>query len=365
MSSNTIVDLIKETFSDWSEDNVPRLAAALAYYTVFAIAPLLVIAIAIAGLFLDRAAATNHISQQVSGVLGSTAGDAVNGMVEQASNRQGAGIVATIIGIVTLLFGASGVFGELQNALDTVWEVAPKPNQGILATIKQRFFSFGMVIGVGFLLLVSLVISTALGALTQFFGGTELTLLWKAINFVISFGVTTVLFALIFKVLPDAEVKWRDVWIGAVATALLFTIGKAVLGWYLGQQSTTSAYGAAGSFVALLLWVYYTAQILFLGAEFTQVYARSYGSKIVPTENAVPLTDEARAQQGMPRREQLNQTAGVQESALGKSQKASTPGIVRRQPTNTPSTQSTKKAGLGAVTAFLLGMVVAWRQKRK
>jgi membrane protein len=146
--SSSIMDLFKETFSDWSEDNAPRLAAALAYYTVFAIAPLLVIAIAIAGLFLDRAAATDQISQQVSGVLGSTAGDAVNGMVQQASSRQGTGIVATIIGIATLLFGASGVFGELQNALNTVWEVAPKPNQGLLATIKQRFFSFGMVLDV-------------------------------------------------------------------------------------------------------------------------------------------------------------------------------------------------------------------------
>jgi len=269
-------NLVKESFSEWSEDNVTRLAAALSYYTAFAIAPLLVIAIAIAGFFFGREAASNQIGQQVSGLLGQTAGNAVNEMVQRASANQGAGVAAAIIGIVTLLFGASGVFGELQSSLNTIWEVAPKPNQGILATIRQRFFSFAMVLGVGFLLLVSLAISAALGAIGQYLGGSEPTLIWKAINFAISFAVTTLLFALIYKVLPDVQIRWSDVWIGAVVTALLFTIGKAALGWYLGRSSTTSTYGAAGSFVALLLWVYYSAQILFLGAEFTHVWANRY-----------------------------------------------------------------------------------------
>jgi len=313
MNGATAFTLLKETFSDWSEDNATRLAAALAYYTAFAVAPLLVIAIAIAGFFFGDDAARNQIGQQVSGLLGQTAGNAVNDMVQRASANESGGIAATIIGIVTLLFGASGVFGELHNSLNTIWEVAPKPNQGFMATIKQRFFSFAMVLGAGFLLLVSLVISAALGALGQFFGGSEPTLIWKAINFIISFGVTTVLFALIFKYLPDAKVQWRDVWIGAIATALLFTIGKAALGWYLGRSSTTSTYGAAGSFVALLLWVYYSAQILFLGAEFTQVYAKAYGSKIQPAENAVPVTEEARAQQGLPAPAVLVATEAVQQ----------------------------------------------------
>jgi membrane protein len=363
MDTASVWNMIKATFADWSEDNATRLAAALAYYTAFAIAPLLVIAIAIAGFFLGREAATNQISGQVSGLLGQTAGDAVNGMVQAASNRQGSGIIATIIGIATLLFGASGVFGELQNALNTIWEVAPKPNQGIMATIKQRFFSFAMVAGVGFLLLVSLIVSAALGAIGHFFGGDNPTLIWSVINFVVSFGVTTLLFALVFKIVPDVKIQWSDVWIGAAATALLFTIGKAALGWYLGQQSTTSAYGAAGSFVALLLWVYYTAQIVFLGAEFTQVYARTYGSKIEPAENAVPLTEEARAQQGIPHKETLEEAAGLKERQVGGEDVSYSPGYAAERADDPQVAQAVKPAGAGAVAAFFLGLLVGRRQK--
>jgi membrane protein len=201
--------LVKGTFSDWSEDKAPRLAAALAYYTAFALAPLLLIAIAVAGLFFGREAASKQIGQQVSGVIGPTAGEAVNSMVAAAGANQGAGVVATIIGVATLLFAASGVFGELQDSLNTIWEVQPKPNQGIMATIKQRFFSFAMVLGVGFLLLVSLVLSAALAALGGLIGGEQAgeSLIWKTINFVVSFGVTTGLFALIYKILPDAKVQ--------------------------------------------------------------------------------------------------------------------------------------------------------------
>jgi membrane protein len=365
METASAWNMLKETFSDWSEDNATRLAAALAYYTAFAIAPLLVIAIAIAGFFLGREAATNQVGQQVSGLLGETAGNAVNEMVQTASNRQGSGIVATIIGIATLLFGASGVFGELQNALNTIWEVAPKPNQGFLATVKQRFFSFAMVAGVGFLLLVSMLVSTALGAVGRFFGGDDPTLIWSVINFVISFGVTTLLFALVFKVVPDVKIQWSDVWIGAAATALLFTIGKAALGWYLGRQSTTSAYGAAGSFVALLLWVYYTAQIVFLGAEFTQVYAKTYGSKIQPAENAVPLTEEARAQQGMPHKETLEEAAELKERQVSGEDASATPApsYAAERDSIAVEQRPVKPAGAGAVAAFFLGLLVGRRQK--
>jgi membrane protein len=367
MNVASMWDLIKATFADWSEDNATRLAAALAYYTAFAIAPLLVIAIAIAGFFLGREAATNQVGTQVSSLLGPTAGEAVNSMVEAASNRQGSGIVATIIGIVTLLFGASGVFGELQNALNTIWEVATKPNQGFLQTIKQRFFSFAMVAGVGFLLLVSLAVSAALGAIGQIFGGTEPTLIWKIVNFVISFGVTTLLFALIFKIVPDVKIQWSDVWIGAAATALLFTIGKAALGWYLGRASTTSSYGAAGSFVALLLWVYYTAQIVFLGAEFTQVYAKAYGSKIQPAENAVPLTEEARAQQGIPHTGTLEEAADLKERQVGGAEVSyAAERDAEPEATGSAGAQAArpvKPASAGAVTAFLLGLVLGRRQK--
>jgi len=365
MSGTEAFNLLKETLSDWSEDNATRLAAALAYYTAFAIAPLLVIAIAIAGFFFGDEAARNQVGHQVSGLLGETAGNAVNDMVQRANSNESGGIVATIIGIATLLFAASGVFGELQNSLNTIWEVAPKPNQGFMATIKQRFFSFAMVLGVGFLLLVSLVISAALGAVGQFFGGSEPTLIWKVINFIISFGVTSALFALIFKYLPDVKVRWSDVWIGAVATALLFTIGKAALGWYLGRSSTTSTYGAAGSFVALLLWVYYSAQILFLGAEFTQVYARAYGSKIEPAENAVPVTEEARAQQGIPRPEAVAETEQLKERQVGATDTQQTTGpaeTAAQNGTSSPRAQP-RPAGAGALAAFGLGLLLGRRQR--
>lgn len=299
-----VVTLVKQTFVDWNEDNAPRLAAALSFYTAFAIAPLLLIAIAVAGLVFGREAATHQIEQQVSGLLGSAAGEALNTMVAAASNEQGTGIAASLIGVVTLLFAASGVFGELQGALNTIWEVQPRSSLGVWGTVKKRFFSFSMVLGVGFLLLVSLIISAVLTAFGRVVGGDQFgqTMLWKALNAGISFAVSTGLFALIFKVIPDVAIRWRDIWIGAVVTALLFTLGKAALGWYLGRPGTTSTYGAAGSFVALLLWVYYSAQILFVGAEFTQVYARIYGAPAVPDADAAPVTEEARAQQGIPHR---------------------------------------------------------------
>ncbi|MFL5801539.1 MAG: YihY/virulence factor BrkB family protein [Roseiflexaceae bacterium] len=357
MSTTTVVQLAKDTFAEWSEDNAPRLAAALAYYTVLALAPLLVIAIAVAGLFFGREAAANQIAQQISGLLGQTAGDALNAMVASASADRGTGILASIIGVATLLLAASGVFGELQDSLNIIWEVQPKPDQGLIATFKKRFFSFAMVLGVGFLLLVSLVINAALVALGHFVFGDQSseTFVWKAINFVVSFGVTTLLFALIYKVLPDVTVRWRDVWIGALVTALLFTLGKAALGWYLGRPGTTSIYGAAGSFVALLLWVYYSAQILFLGAEFTQVYAKAYGSQIEPDADAVPITEEARAQQGIPHPQTVMETTELKERQIGGDVGTTTPKAMPAAPP--------RPAGAGAVVGFVLGLLVGRRHQ--
>jgi len=222
--------------------------------------------------------------------------------------------------------------------------------------------------GVGFLLLVSLVLSAALGALGGVLAGDQAdqSLIWKAINFIVSFGVTTLLFALIYKILPDAKVHWRDVWVGALVTALLFTLGKAALGWYLGRPGTTSTYGAAGSFVALLLWVYYSAQILFLGAEFTQVYAKTYGSEIEPTANAIPATDETRAQQGIPRRERTEQTVQLLERQVGGSEYAGSshpdqaPGAVEAK-----QSPRTKPASAGALAGFLVGLALGRRQRAK
>jgi membrane protein len=363
MNQTSAGQLFKETFSEWSEDKVPRLAAALAYYTAFALAPLLLIAIAVAGLVFGREAATNQIGQQLAGLLGPTAAESVNTMVAAAGANQGGGVLASIVGVATLLFAASGVFGELQDSLNTIWEVRPKPGQGLLATIKQRFFSFAMVLGVGFLLLVSLVLSAALAALGGVVAGDQAdqSLIWKTINVVVSFGVTTLLFALIYKILPDVKIQWRDVWIGALVTALLFTLGKAAIGWYLGRPGTTSTYGAAGSFVALLLWVYYSAQILFFGAEFTQVYAKTYGSQIQPAENAVPVTEEVRAQQGIPRREQVEQTAQLQERQVGGATIAgATNGASPAAPDETPN-----RKPAGTLAALLVGWWVGRRQRGK
>ena len=282
--------LIKDTLTGWDEDNVTRLAASLAYYTLLSIAPLIILAVAVAGLAFGEEAARQHISGQLSGVVGVGAAGAVESIAKNA-HAPGSGVVSIIVGIAVLLFGASGVFGELQSALNTVWEVAPKPGRGIWGIVKDRFFSFTMVVGVAFLLLVSLIISAALTWLGQVFanslpGGT---LVWQALNFCISLAVITALFALMFKTVPDVHIKWRDVWVGSAVTAALFTLGKFALGIYLGSAGVSSAYGAAGSIVALVIWVYYSSQVLLIGAEFTQAYATRYGSRITPDEKAVPL----------------------------------------------------------------------------
>jgi membrane protein len=292
--------LLKQTFADWLEDKAARLAAALAFYTALSLAPLLVIAVAIASLVLGDEAARGEIVGQFHGLLGHQGAAAVEAILA-ASRDQSGGIMATVFGALVLAFGASGVFGELQDALDTIWEVKPRPGRGIKGIIRDRFFSFTMVLGVAFLLLVSLVVTAALSAasahLQRRFGLLPVAL--QAINLVVAFGASTLLFALIFKVVPDVKVPWRDVWIGAVTTAALFSVGKYLIGLYLGRSSTASAYGAAGSLVAMLIWVYYSAQILFFGAELTHARAVSHGSRVEPRPNVVPVTDEARAQQGL------------------------------------------------------------------
>ena len=297
-----IWSLIKETFQDWSEDKAPRLAAALSYYTVFSLAPLLVLVIAITGFIIgNNQQIREQIITQVQSTVGAQGAEAVSTLIDNTSQPR-SGIIATIIGVGTLLLGATGLFGQLQDALNTIWEVKPKEGRGIMGMIKDRFLSFTMILGVSFLLLVSLVISAALTLINNYFtnllGG--LGILAQILNIVISIGVISLIFAMIFKILPDVEISWGDVWIGALVTAILFTIGKQLLGVYLGSSATTSAYGAAGSLVVLLLWVYYSAQILFLGAEFTQVYARRYGSHIItPSESARAVTEAERAKEGL------------------------------------------------------------------
>jgi membrane protein len=299
--------ILKETGSDWSNDNATRLAAALAYYTVLSIAPLLVLAVSIAGLVFGEEAAKGQIASELAGVVGPQAGEGIETVLNHAKSPE-KGALGSIIGGIVLLFGASGVFGELQSSLNAIWEVAPKPGRGVWGFLRQRFFSFSMVLGVAFLLLVSLVLSALLAGLgsrleSSLPGGE---LLWQIVNFFISLGLITGLFALLFKVVPDANVQWRHVWIGAAVTAVLFVIGKFALGLYLGRASVASPYGAAGSIIVLVIWVYYAAQILFLGAEFTQVYARRRGARIEPSSHAVPVEtvkkvkDQPEASDGQP-----------------------------------------------------------------
>lgn len=293
--------LFRDTAGDWYQDRAQRLGAALAFYTLFALAPGLVILIPLTGVFLGPQAAQGHIVEQIESVIGRPGAEAIEATIVSA-RREGAGGV-TVVAVITLVFGLWWVFGELQDALNTIWGVTRRPGRGFLAMLRERFLSFTLVVGIGFLLLVSLAVSAWLAALSGFFAHLlpAPAMVLEAVNFVISFCVITFLFAMIFKLLPDVSVAWRDVWLGAALTSLLFTVGKVVIGLYLGRTTTGSAYGAAGSLVVILLWVYYSAQILFFGAEFTKVWARRRGAGIVPTAAAVPLTVEARAEQGMAR----------------------------------------------------------------
>lgn len=286
--------LLKLTVIRWSDDKVPKLAAALAYYTSFALAPVLLIAIAVAGFVFGDDAARGAVSQQISGLVGPRIGEGVESLLKSAWQPK-TGILATALGVLALLFGASGVFVELQDSLNIIWKVKKKAGRGVWGSLQDRFVSFTMVLGIGFLLLVSLALNAALEAFTRFIaGGWDQTFLVRMINPGLSLIVISSLFAAAFKVLPDARTRWRDVAVGAILTALLFTLGKFLIGLYLGRNSVSSPYGAAGSFVLLLLWIYYSSQIFFLGAEFTKAWADLRG---VPPE---PDADAVAADQKMP-----------------------------------------------------------------
>lgn len=283
------VQLLKETIKEWNEDKVPLYAAALAYYTVFSLAPLLLIAIAIAGAVFGEEAARGQLVSQIQGLVGQEGAEAIQTMIQNTQQSGSGGLVASLIGVVTLLFGASGVFGQLQESLNAIWEVKPKPDRGWRNFIQARFLSFAMVVVIGFLLMVSLVLSAVLSGLSNFLGDRipGFAAVGQGLNFLISFAVITGLFASIYKFLPDVKVPWKNLWVGSAVTALLFNIGKYLIGLYLGNSSVSSTYGAAGSLVVLLIWIFYSAQILLIGAEFTQVYSRYRGTPIRPAEHAV------------------------------------------------------------------------------
>jgi membrane protein len=267
----------------WWDDNALRLGASLAYYTLFAIAPVLLVAIAIAGVVFGPEAVRGEIVGQLRGLLGRDGAEAVQAMLEGASRRQ-SGLLATVIGSITFLFAATGAFLELQTVLNTIWRVKPNPDLNVVAFIRDRVRSFGLVLAVGFLLLVSLAVSAALAAAGAWLDrrAPGVPLLWSTLNAGVSLAVVTALFALLYRVLPDVELEWRDVLTGACVTAVLVSLGKQVIGFYLGQSATASSYGAAGSVIVLLLWVYYSSQILLLGAEFTRVYSEAHGKRAQP-----------------------------------------------------------------------------------
>jgi membrane protein len=282
MSPRTVFRLFKQAVVAWSDDNAPTLGAALAYYTAFSLAPLLLIAISMASLILGDNAARGGIVEEIRKTLGSTTADAFVAMLDSAGKTGGqAGV--TIIGLVTLLLGASGAFVQLQDSLNVIWKAeAPKQQDNfIVHFIRHRLLSFTAVLGTGFLLLVSLIVSSVLAAFSAWLASLvhlQWPALWHAASMLASFCMITLLFAMIFKLLPDAPVAWHDVWVGAALTSVLFALGQYLIGLYLGQAAVGSTYGAAGSLAVLLVWVYYSAQIVLYGAEFTHAYATTFGS---------------------------------------------------------------------------------------
>jgi membrane protein len=281
MQIKSFFPLAKKAVMAWIDDYAPSMGAAIAFYTVFSLAPLIILVLAIAGFFWGQEAVQGQLMGQMGGLLGQDGAQAIEGVVSASAQEKDQGIIATVSSLVVLAVGATTVFAELQSALDRIWEVpASEKKSGIWNMIRSRLLSFGLVLSLAFLLLVSLVVSTALAALGSWMGGLMpgWELLLQILNLVVSFAILTVLFAMIFKFMPQVHVAWRDVWVGALLTALLFVIGKYLIGLYVGKSSVASSYAAAGSLVIVLLWVYYAAQVFLLGAEFTWVYATEHGS---------------------------------------------------------------------------------------
>ncbi len=301
MHPRHVLPILKDAASDWVDDGAMRLSSSLAYYAIFSLAPLLVIVISIAGLVFGEDAARGQLSQQIAHLAGKNAGEAIQAAVKSSAAQKSTGVLASVISTALLLFGASTVFAELKDALNTIWGVVVKPGRPFFTLLHDRFFSFSIVLAIGFLLLVSLIISVLLTAFGSYMSGHfQLPpAVWKASDFVISLAVVTGLFAMIFKLLPNVQLRWRDVWLGAVTTSLLFTVGKFAIGYYLATSSLASSFGAAGSVVLVLAWVYFSACILFFGAEITKGYVRKFGPGITPNSRAVLIDDLLRARLGL------------------------------------------------------------------
>lgn len=285
------LDIIKETFKEFSEDNVMHFGASLSYYTIFALPPIITVIITLAGTLFGQEAVSGHLYYQLSGMLGEKGALEVQNIVELASKLK-PNLIAKIVGVAAIIISSTGVFLAIQDALNAIWSVKAKPKSGIVRLVVNRALSFAMVMSIGFLLMVSLVIHAAVQAISVLMEAyfKSVTLIFMQVfNLVLPIAIITVLFALIFKFLPDAKIRWKDVWVGAFVTSLLFSLGKFLIGFYLGNTDVGSAYGAAGIIIILLTWIFYSSILLFLGAEFTKVYSSRYGKGIQPSEFAVRI----------------------------------------------------------------------------
>ena len=283
--------LLKQTYKEWMEDEPFDLSSSVAYYAIFSLPALLIIIISIAGVVFGKEAVQGQISSQIGAMIGPQAGKDIQDMIANAYKSDNS-IISTVIGIATLLFGSTGVFLQLQKSLNTVWEVKPDPKAGIKKLVIDRATSLGIIVAIGFILLISLVVTAGLSALSNWIQSRLpdfILYIFYIVNFVVSLGIVTMLFAIIFKVLPDIKIKWRHVWIGAGVTALLFELGRFGLGLYFGKSEPASAYGAAGTVILMMLWVYYSCLILFFGAQFTQVYSKRHGKDLPPSDHAVKV----------------------------------------------------------------------------
>ena len=301
MHPRHLFPLLKEAASDWVDDGAMRLSSSLAYYALFSLAPLLVIVVSIAGMVFGEEAARGQLAQHIALLAGQGTGEAIQAAVKSSASHQTTGVFATIIGSAVMLFGASTVFAELKDGLNILWGVTVRPGRPFLTLVRDRFFSFSIVLAVGFLLLISLVISILIAALGIYMRGHPQlpSAVWQAWDIFLSFMIVSCLFALIFKLVPNVRIGWHDVWLGSMGTAFLFTMGKFVIGYYLAASGIATSFGAAGSVVIVLAWIYYSACILFFGAEITKVYARKFGSGIVPNNHAVLVDDLLRARLGL------------------------------------------------------------------
>lgn len=294
LSLGNIWTTLKESFRWYGRDKASVWSSSLSYFTVFSLAPLVLLLVSVLGLFVSKATVEKNITAEIQTSMGRQSGKLIQTIIE-SSKKPSAGIVGTVVGFIFLLIGASGVFAQLKQMLNYIWGVEQKKRLGVWGFIRDRFLNMSLVASIAFLLLVSFVATTAISTLGGYFRGVLplSPFVYEIINFLISFVVTTFLFALIFKVLPDVKISWKHVWLGAIVTAILFTIGKSIIGWYIGFSSVSSSYGAAGSLIALLLWVYYAAQILFFGAEYTKMFTVLSDRKVIPSTYGTTVRDVA------------------------------------------------------------------------